>query len=426
MSLPLALVLLAAAGDWPGFLGPAGDGTSAEVGVRAWGAAGPTVVWECELGEGYAAPVVAAGKLYTFDRQGDRNRLTCRDARTGKSAWTFEYRSDYEDLYGYSNGPRCCPVVDGDRVYLFGAEGTLVCVDAQKGTEVWKVDTTKTYNVHQNFFGVGSTPVVEGDLLLVGVGGSPPGRRPDDFLQVRPNGSAVVAFNKKTGVERWRTGDDLASYASPTVRTIAGKRVGLHFARGGLVAFDPASGAARARFPWRARILESVNASNPITVGDRVLITECYGPGSALLELQAGDFKAVWDDRDAGRDKRLQCHWNTPVAAGGFVYGSSGRNTAGAELRCVNVETGEVAWEKRGLGRASLTLADGHLICLGEEGALRLLKADPKAYNELCKWEPAELAYPCWAAPVLSNGLLYVRGKGRLLCVELIPPGSAR
>src|SRR5262249_34535762 len=133
------------------------------------------VVWEKRTGTGYGMPAVSRGRLFLFDRVRDRARLTAFKSETGEVLWTFDYPTDYQDLYNYNNGPRCCPVVDGDRVYVYGAEGMLHCVRALDGKAVWKVDTRADFGVVQNFFGVGSTPVVEGDLLLVQVGGSPGG-----------------------------------------------------------------------------------------------------------------------------------------------------------------------------------------------------------------------------------------------------------
>ena len=424
--LPLSSLLLLAAAlpaDWPRFLGPTADGSSPEVGLlEAWPKGGLRPLWDCPLGVGYAPPVVAAGKLYHFDRFNDAVRLTCRDAASGAERWRWETPTSYEDPYGYEPGPRACPIVDGDRVYLHGADGLLACVS--DGKPVWQADTRKAYRFHPNFFGAGSVPWVEGDLLLVAVGGSPPGPRPTDLRDARPDGTAVVAFDKLTGVERWRTGDDLASYSSPVVATVAGKRVGLHFARGGLLGFDPVTGTRRFRFPWRAKLLESVNAANPLVVGDRVLVSECYGPGAVLLDLAGGDPKTVWSD--AGRDpdeKALQAHWATPVHHAGFVYGSSGRNANDAELRCVELATGAVKWRERRTGRCTLLKADGHLLVFGEYGELRLVRLNPERYDEASRWQVPGLGYPCWAPPVLSDGRLFVRGRGdggnRLVCLDV-------
>src|SRR5262249_41897308 len=158
------------------FLGPTRDGVSAEKGILTqWPKEGLHVVWEAEMGMGFAPPVISKGRLFHFDRFGNNARLTCRNDETGKRLWTFEYPTDYRDLYGYSPGPRASPVVDEDRVYLHGVEGMLYCIDALSGKEIWKVDTKKEFHFHQNFFGAGSVPLVEGDLLIVPVGGSPPG-----------------------------------------------------------------------------------------------------------------------------------------------------------------------------------------------------------------------------------------------------------
>ena len=122
-------------------------------------------------------------------------------------------------MYGYNNGPRCCPVVDEDRVYIFGAEGVLHCVSVSDGKGLWNVDTTAKFHVVQNFFGIASTPAVEGELLIVQIGGSPPGSPKDIWAangKPEPNGSGIVAFNKYTGEIVYQIADELASYASPS------------------------------------------------------------------------------------------------------------------------------------------------------------------------------------------------------------------
>ena len=416
-----------AGSDWPGFLGPLGTGASPEKGILTdWPRGGLRLVWQTPTGTGYGAPSVSRGRLLLFDRHGDQARLRCLKSETGEPLWTFEYPTDYEDFYGYNNGPRCCPVVDGDRVYIYGAEGMLHCVRADDGKPYWKVDTKAEFGVVQNFFGVGSTPVVEGDLLIAQVGGSPPDSGNYPSMTQKGNGSGVVAFDKYTGKVRYKVTDELASYAGPVLATIDGRRWCFVFARGGLVGLEPATGKVEFHFPWRARILESVNASDPVVVGDRVFISETYGPGSALLRVKPGGREVLWSDANEGRDKRMQCHWNTPIYQDGYLYGCSGRHTDNAELRCLDLAAGKVMWSEPDLTRTSLMLVDGHFLCLGEDGRLRLLKVNPQKYEEVARLDPdgeagALLRYPCWAAPVLSHGLLYVRAKDHLVCLELIP-----
>jgi outer membrane protein assembly factor BamB len=415
--------------DWPRFLGPSGDSTSLEKGIISpWPKEGLRIVWQRKLGSGYGAPVIHKGRLYQFDRIGNKERLTCLKSETGEFLWNFTYPSTYRDAFGYNNGPRCCPVVDGDRVYLYGAEGKLHCVHARTGKPLWKVDTFAEFGVQRNFFGVGSTPVVEGDLLIVQVGGSPRGSDLLPFGDLKGNGSGVVAFDKYNGTVKYQITDELASYSVPVLATVGGRRWCFVFARGGLIGFEPASGKVDFRYPWRCPDLESVNASNPVVVGDQVFISECYCVGSALLKVQPGKADVVWNDLKKRRDKSLECHWMTPIHHDGYVYGSSGRHTPHAELRCIELATGKVMWRQPRLTRCSLLMVDGDFVCLGEDGMLRLLKVNPKRFEQVSEWEAVAvgnnaplLEYPCWAAPVLSHGLLYVRGDDRLVCLELIP-----
>src|SRR5262249_48718657 len=143
--------------------------------VVPWPKDGPRLVWEMKTGDGYGMPSISRGRLFLFDRHDNTARLTCMKAETGAFLWKFDYTTTYKDRYNYSGGPRCCPVIDEDRVYIYGVEGMLHCLDVRDGKLLWKKDTVKEFNVIQNFFGIASTPVIEGNLLITVVGGSPKG-----------------------------------------------------------------------------------------------------------------------------------------------------------------------------------------------------------------------------------------------------------
>ena len=412
--------------DWRGFLGPNQTGKSPEMGFEwNWNKTPPKLLWSQESPGGYGIGSVANGKYYHFDRIDDVERLRCLDAADGKEIWKFEYATAYQDMYGFDNGPRCSPVVDEDRVYIFGAEGKLHCLATSSGELVWMVDTAKEFKVIQYFFGVGSTPIVHGDLLIAMIGGSPAtedaegrGIRID---AAETNGSAIVAFDKKTGEVRYKTIDDLASYASPIVADVGGQSIGLAFCRERLHGFDPLSGHAKWSFPWRARKYESVNASTPAMSGDQVLITESYGPGGALLDIAGAEPKVVWQDGNV-RDQRLACHWCTPIIIDGFAYASHGEKVNESELRCVEVATGKVRWRESGLGRLNLLYADGQLICLAEFGSLIVVQANPEKFQLTTKYAVPDLkkfSAPCYAAPILAHGRLYFRDARRVYCFEL-------
>ena len=418
------------AADWNDFLGPERNGKSLEkIDIRPWDKTGPPIVWHKQIGTSYGAPTVANGRVFIFARHGDMARLTCMESATGDELWRFEYPTDYEDMYGYNNGPRCCPVVDDDRVYIFGAEGVLHCVRVSDGKGLWQVDTTAQFHVVQNFFGVASTPAVEGELLIVQIGGSPPGSPKDIWAangKPAPNQSGIVAFNKYTGEVVYQIADELASYASPVFSTIDGRRWGFAFLRGGLVGFEPETGKIDFHYPWRHSKIESVNASSPVVAGDKVFISESYGIGSSVLKVLPGGYEVVWKDRGLRRNKSMALHWNTAVHHDGYLYACSGQHPNGAELHCVELKTGKIAWSQRVDERASLLWVNDYFIYLGEYGRLMLLKCTPEKLEVISEVSSLRdengkplVKYPAWASPVLADGYLYIRGKDRIVCFDL-------
>src|SRR5438445_4971256 len=177
----------AMAEDWARFLGPHGNGTSRETAlIDKWGATGPAKIWSVSVGTGYSDPSVSWPDLVLHHRLGDEEIVQCFDAATGKSKWRYPYPSQFIDPYGYNNGPRCTPLLTSNRCYTFGAEGKLLCLD-RNGKLIWQRDTAGEWNIPPAFFGVGSTPIVEGNLLIVMVGGQP--------------NSGMVAFDPESGTK---------------------------------------------------------------------------------------------------------------------------------------------------------------------------------------------------------------------------------
>jgi len=426
--------------DWSQFLGPNQDSKSGETGIITdWSDKDGTpqlkIKWQLPLKQSYGTCTTSRGRLFQFDsepigapgRGKSLGKVLCLNSETGREIWKYTYEYEYADQYGYNNGPRNSPIVDGDRVYAYGVDGRLICININTGKEVWSAETIETFGVVQNFFGVGSNPVVTGDLVVAIVGGSPESTLRIDMA--KGNGSGIVAFDKLTGKVRYKFSDQLASYASLKQVSALGRSWCFAFTRGGLLGFNPTNGKEDFFFPWRSPKIESVNASVPVVFDNQVFISETYGPGSALLDFSKitdGKARVVWQDKARSRAKAMQTHWNTAIYHEGYLYGSSGRHQYNAELRCIEAKTGKVIWSQNGLSRCSLLYVDGHLICLSEVGAALLLKATPDKYSEVSRLalkdgdEPM-LQPPAWAAPILSHGLLYLRGKDRLVCLELIP-----
>jgi outer membrane protein assembly factor BamB len=396
----LAAVLAGtAAADWPQFLGPNRDGASAETGLAAtWPADGPKRVWERPAGAGFSGPVVAGGRVVVFQRVGGEEVVECLEAATGQPVWRVGAKTDYVDDFGFDEGPRSTPLVAGGRAYTLGAAGRLACLNFENGQTVWERNVIADYQVPKGFFGVATSPILEGDRLIVNVGGKEAG---------------VVAFDAGTGKEVWRATRDPASYSSPTAATLAGKRTVVFLTREGLVGLDPADGAVRFQRHWRARLHASVNAATPLVAGNEVFVSASYSTGAGLFEVTAEGLREVW-----ANDRSLSSHYNTPVQRGGYLYGIDGRQEGGAaELRCVEWKTGKVVWSKEEFGCATLTLVDGNVLALNERGELLLIEATPAGYRE--KARAAVLGNPCRAAPALADGRLYARDGKKVVCLDL-------
>ncbi|MDB6020850.1 MAG: hypothetical protein JWQ04_707 [Pedosphaera sp.] len=425
--------------DWPQLLGPHANGISDETGLLdKWPTNGPPLVWEKSIGTGYGAPSVLGHQLVFHHRLGDEEIVECLDAATGKSLWHYNYPSHFQDPYGYNNGPRCTPLLTSNFCYTLGAEGILTCLKLENGEKVWQRDTGLDFSVPNAFFGVGSTPVLEGDLLLVMVGGQP--------------NSGMVAFNAKTGktvwesvgkpnwegvpmtgwpgeqTVRWQSWEKQASYSTPVAVTIHGKRQVLCLTRQGLVSLDPKTGEVNFSFWFRSRANDSVNAMSPVVVDDCIFISAAYYKvGSVLLRVKP-DNKGV---EEIWRGTALELHWTTPIYLDGYLYAFSGRNEPDARMRCVEFKTGNLMWDvdeswpphstrTPGVyGRGSGILADGKWIVLGEGGILGLFHPTPKQSEEICRFQVPQLHHPCWAAPVLSNKKLYLRSEDHLVCLNL-------
>lgn len=395
LALTACLGLLAAA-DWPQILGPERNGVTREKGLLdRWPADGPPLLWQRAVGEGYAGPVAAGGRVVLFHRVGDEDATECLDAASGKTVWKHAYRTSYDDPLGKGNGPRATPLIDADRVYTFGAAGRLQCLDLKTGKEIWARALANDYELRPNFFGLATTPILEGKLLLVNLGAV---------------GAGIVAFHRDDGKEVWKATDQETSYASPIAATVDGVRHAFFFAREGLVSLDPATGKVRFSKRWRARIHASVNAASPVLLGgDHLFLSACYGTGAVLLKVRKDGVEEVWKN-----DESLSCHFGTPVAVGEQLYGFHGRQEEGGVLRCIDWRTGKVRWTEGGTGCGALIAAEGKLLVLSEGGKLTLAEAAPRAFVAVSS--VAALRAPCRALPALADGLLFARDEGKLAC----------
>ncbi len=389
----------ALAGDWPQILGPERNGRAAGDQLAAsWPKGGPPVVWQTRVGRGFAGVAVRKGRLILFHREGNQLLAEARDAATGDSRWKTAIPTTYASTISSDDGPRCVPLIDKEHVYLLGPGGELACLALETGKQLWLRNICKDFKVPEGYFGVGSTPILEGDRLLVNVGGR--------------DGAGLVAFSPADGKTLWKATDEAASYSSPVAATVAGVRHVVFVTRLNVVSIDPANGDVRFRFPFGARG-PTVNAANPLVIDDHLFVSASYGVGAEWSKIGAREATKVWANDDV-----MSSQYATCVAHDGILYGIDGRQDVGmARLRAFDPRTGRVLWTEEGFGTGGLIVAGDKLLIMRTEGELVLAEASPKGFRPLAR---AKLfATTTQALPALADGLVFVRDTQVLKCVAV-------
>jgi outer membrane protein assembly factor BamB len=394
------------AGDWPQVLGPRRDGHAADEKLAAaWPAAGPPVAWSREVGAGYAGIAVAGGRAYLFHRVADRELVEALEAATGQTVWKDAgHPTRFRPQVGGGDGPLCTPVVAGSRVIVFGASGTLACLDAATGRRLWTRETHRDFDAPEGYFGAGSTPLVAGDRVVVNVGGA-------------KRDAGLVAFELATGETVWTSLADAASYSAPVAVEVAGRPHVLAVTRLTCVLVDAATGEIRWQFPFGQRG-PTVNAATPVLLPeDRLLVTAAYGIGSVCGAFDAAGVRPVWEGLDS-----LASQYCTPLLVGEHLYGIDGRDDLPpTSFTCLDPATGRVLWAERGFGYGTLVEADGKILAAKTDGELLLVEPDPARLKILARCRPfgGDLAGALRALPALADGRLYLRDDRRLLCLQV-------
>jgi outer membrane protein assembly factor BamB len=450
--------------DWPRVLGPDDDASSPETGLlHEFPKSGPALVWEVKKGEGYTSPAIASGFAVIFHALDQKETIEALDAETGRRYWSYDYPIVYKDRYGFANGPRGSPVIANGRVIAVGVTSVMTCLDLKTGRLAWRRDLQKEFNVPQDFFGHGGSPLVLDGKVIVNVGGKMAPVPDDDTSEraaalARP-GLCVGAFDLKTGKLVWGVRDEWgASYASPVRATVHDRSVVAVYAggesnpaTGGLLCLDPNDGTVLSRHPWRANDYIQAIGSSPVIIPgkNRAFLSTAYPKGRPLGGVMV-EFGPGFKTSEVWASPRFATHWMNPVHQDGFLFGIDGETEQAAQLVCFDAASGaekwrkDVTWEdeelsakyggrpaKMGIVRASLLRVDGKTLCLGETGALLWLDLAP---GEAKIESRAQLFYAphTWCLPAVSRGLLYVMqneremvrdtGGLRILCYDLRKP----
>ena len=401
----LALGSLAHGQDWPQFRGPDRDGAvPGRTTLAPFPSSGPELVWDRAVGAGFSAPAVADGRLVLFHRRGGEEIVEALRVSDGETIWKFPYKTAYRDAFGFDNGPRATPVIDGDRVFTFGAQGVLHCLDFESGREIWRVDTHEKFSVSKGFFGAASTPLVLDGRVLANVGGAKGAEGLDE--------AGIVAFDADTGKALWGATSDAASYSSPVAARLDGRTLAVFFTREGLAALDPENGEVVYKKRWRALSNNTVNAATPIVMDDIVFLSEAYGTGAIAMRLSDGTIEELWSGEDI-----IDNHYSSCVRRGTTIFGFHGRQEYGQRFRAADLPSGKVLWYSDRIEPGSVTRVGDRLLLLLETGELLLASTSTTKFEVLAKAQI--LAGETRAFPAIADGLLFARDRDTLVCLRL-------
>jgi outer membrane protein assembly factor BamB len=420
---------IASADDWPQWMGPKRDNVWRETGIVDRLPKTPKSVWRAPVAGGYAGPAVVGDRLYVtdfvksgkaagdnFERKGipGTERVLCLNATTGKEVWKHEYPVTY--TISYPAGPRCTPLVHEKKVYTLGSEGHLICFDAASGKLVWSKELKEEYGTTAPLWGYAAHPLIDGEKLITLAGGK---------------GSQVVALDKNTGKELWRSLDTPEigqGYVPPSIIEAGGTRQLLILKPDALCSIDPESGKLFWSVPYEADngavIMTPVHTAGHVYAGG-------FNGKNVMVKLEENRpaAKTVWkDDRQLGVSPiNVQ-----PFPAGDLIYGIN----ANGVLTSFQVPSGERLLETpQPVGTRPANSGTAFLIRQGESpercwmftdsGDLVIGKLSPEKFEELSRAhviEPTNSAFNrdvVWCSPAFANRRFYVRNDKDCICVDL-------
>lgn len=396
----------APAADWPQWRGPNRDGTSPETGLlKEWPKDGPKLLWHAkDIGFGYSTPAVVGDRLYILSNEGPENEFVqALNIKDGSQIWSTTLGKVGPNVPAMNYpGARSTPTVVGDTLYALGSDGNLAALETATGKIKWQKNLRSDFGGKPGDWAYSESPLVDGDTLVVTPGG------PE---------ATIVALNRKTGDVIWKSaipGGDEAGYSSAIAVEADGVRQYVQFLEKGLVGVDAKTG----KFLWRYEQTAKGSPANiPTPVeDDGYIYSSTTRTGGGLIKLKSGDGNVIAEE--IYFSPRLPNAIGGVVKVGDHIYGTSAR-----ALMAVQFTTGDVKWQDRAIGAASITFADGHLYLHGENGDVLLVEATPDEYREKGRFTPPDQPdrgrSKAWAYPVVANGRLYIRDMNSLWSYDI-------
>lgn len=408
LCLPASIFLAASsalsADHWNQFRGPRADGSATSTALPLQWSEQQNVAWKTALpGKAWSSPVVWEDQVWVSNASRDGKRLSAvgLDLATGKVLHDVLVFQIDKPMYchPYNSYASSTPVIEQGRLWVhYGSAGTA-CVDTGSGKVLWKRQDFPC-NHHR---GPGSSPILDGDRLFIHFDGY--------------DRQYVVALDKRTGTTLWNVprtidygsdnGDVKKSYGTPLVIEHGGRRQLISPSSVATIAYDPKSGKEL----WTVYHGGFNAAARPL-----------YRHGLVYLNLEGG--KRLLAVRPDGRGNVTDSHiaWvcrkSTPtrpsqIIRGNYLYMVNDRGI----VSCLDARSGKFQWTERMGGRhsASPILAGDRIYFFGEDGKMRVIRANPERYERLAE---NRLAAGCMASPAVAGNALLIRTKTHLYRVE--------
>lgn len=393
--------------NWPGFRGPGRQGISNEKDLPTQWSETSNIIWKTAIpGEGWSSPIVFDDRVFmtTATDEGVSYRLLCLDRKTGSVLWdrqVFQQKTGRKQkLNSYASST---PVTDGINVYVVAFDGSIAAV-SMKGETIWTNRDFEYYSEH----GLGVSPILYMELLIVAFDPSSSGADPKLGWQKPWDKAVILALDKNTGKVRWegKRGLSRIAHVSPQILSINGKDQLISSAGDAIQGFDPATGE---RIWTVSSPGEGVVPS--VVVGEGLIFTASGFGDSAIRVVRAGGKGDVTTTHIAWESAEDVPKIPSMLYVKPYLY----LVTEAGVAKCLRAATGEVIWRER-LGdrySASPVWADGKIYFLSEKGTTTVI-SDGTEFNVLAR---NELNENCKASPAISKRNIFIRSEKHLYCI---------
>ena len=359
-----------------------------------WPKEGPEVLFTANgIGRGYSSAVATKDMIYVTGIKDSTEFLSALDM-DGNLVWQRPYGRAWNQSFPET---RSTPTVEDDRVYVLTGMDNMACFNAKNGDEIWNVNLHDTYSSQWDMFGVSESVLLVGDKIIT----TPCGES-----------TTAIALDKMTGELIWKTESIGAnrSNMSPLLIEHCGKAYVIAATQTHVISIDPANGEIQWEYHYNVLDEKQQNSTilaNTPTYHDSCLwISNGWEKESVMLEIDP-DGKSV---TEKFLDRTFDNQNHGVVLVDGYLYGSNFTDRNNGKWVCMNWDTGEIVWIGDFHNKGPVIYADGMLYCIEEKrGNMALVKATPKAFQEVSSFRITEGKGPYWARPTIFNRMLLVR-----------------